>query len=157
MIHYTGLKVMTNLSITPSLPVPSGSLTYTDDSIAVASLHSQFCIKLFDHILVKIKVDSTSQAHPLTISLELSSTTPIKPVTDSGGEKQTTENIIKVNEKYLPYTLYPIVLSVQVLRSEEKVKYDKDIAESSSEEYKQQDNTLYVIIKKMHNIGITKF
>ena len=93
---------MTNLSITPSLPVPSGSLTYTDDSIAVASLHSQFIIKLFDHILVKIKVDSTSQAHPLTVSLELSSTTPIKPVTDSGGEKQTTENIIKVNEKYLP-------------------------------------------------------
>lgn len=47
--------------------------------------------------------------------------------------------------------MYPIV---QVLRSEEKVKYDKDIAESTSEEYKQQDNTLYVIIKKMHNIGI---
>ena len=52
---------------------------------------------------------------------------------------------------YLYFILYPIV---QVLRSEEKLKYDKDIAESSSEEYKQKDNTLYVIIKEMHNIGI---
>ena len=62
--------------------------------------HSSFTINLFDHILVSVKVDSTSPAHPHKISLELNQCTPIKLTNTSTGDwkggKKTSKDIIKV-------------------------------------------------------------
>ncbi|XP_019853145.1 PREDICTED: DIS3-like exonuclease 1 [Amphimedon queenslandica] len=118
-----------------------GSITFNDHSIKVTTHHSSFTISLFDHILVSVKVDSTSPAHPHKISLELNQCTPIKLSTgDHQKEGKTTSKDI-----------------IKVLRSEEEAKRDKDTSEMLSEEYKQQEHTLYTIINKMHYIGIRDY
>lgn len=63
------------------------------------SHHSSFTISLFDHILVSVKVDSTSPAHPHKILLELNQCTPIKLSTGDHQKegKTTSKEIIQVN------------------------------------------------------------